>query len=850
MDLKHFSNLPAADIAGKVNQILGEHNRLVITAPPGAGKSTLLPLTILEKLSNKNLERNPKILILEPRRMAARQIAERMATILGEPIGRTIGYRIRFEKKVSAKTKIEVLTEGVLTRMLIQDATLSGIDAIIFDEFHERNINSDLALALARQTQQLIRPDLKIIIMSATIDTRNICQALQAPLVESKGKIFPVKVYHTMVTPDVSEIAQVMASTIIKAAHLHDGDILAFLPGQGEILKCEQLLNDQDNFDVYPLYGNLPQEKQNAAIAPSANGKRKIVLATPIAETSLTIEGIKIVVDSGLCRKVFYDANTGLSHLETVRISLDMAEQRKGRAGRLNEGVCYQLWTLATEHQMTEMRKPEIEEAELSSLLLDIVAFGESDIASLPWLTTPPIGNVIQAQNLLQILGAISCLKNNSADGNASKQKLYGKKMAITPLGQRMAIMPCHPRISKMILSASTSHLKSLSCDIAALLEERDPLVSSNECSLALRISILRSNRRKSSLFHWSRIAQISKEYSYMSHGKEDNSDISEGEIGKLLAYAYPERIAKSMDNIGNYRLANGTAVKINLADSISSHEWICIASLHASRNKGKVFLAAPIDMADLKEMATSQKNVAWDRKQGRIIVQQEMRIGGLTLDTKPIQDIPKDEVISIICDIAQKDGLNMFNWNEEVQRLQLRVGKVKEWHPELKIPDISTKHLLEIVDEWLPFYLESSGHVKTSIPEFKKLNLKDIIWNLIPYELQEEINYLAPTHIKVPTGSKIKIDYRQGTDIPVLSVRLQECFGLQESPTVNGGKVPVLMELLSPGFKPVQLTQDLRSFWQGTYFEVRKELKRRYPKHSWPDNPMETPAVRGVKRT
>ena len=836
-------NLPAYQIADAVTQKLAESSNLVITAPPGAGKSTLLPLTILNAC-------NGKILMLEPRRLAARQIAERMASILGESVGKTVGYRIRFENKTSADTRIEVLTEGILTRMLVNDPTLDGVSIIIFDEFHERSINSDLALALARQAQEIIRPDLKMVIMSATIDTTTICQTLQAPLIESQGKIFPVETVYASEDINVCDMTQEMVATIAKAHHDHQGDILAFLPGQGEILKCEKLLNamidkagesSADNMwaatTIYPLYGNLSPEKQRSAIAPSQEGRRKIVLATPIAETSLTIEGVRIVIDSGLCRKLVYDSRTGLSQLKTVRISKDMATQRKGRAGRVAEGICYRLWTQTSEHLMENQRCPEIEDADLSSMVLDIAAFGENKPECLPWFTLPPTANLLSAKNLLVSLKAIH------EDGN------------ITALGKKMASLPCHPRIARMMLNRN---YVALACDIAALLEEKDPMNESSDTDIALRISILRSLRRKSNPGRWNRIAQIAQEYRRMLRIKEDNGEVDAEEVGNLIAQAYPERIAMATDNIGNFRMANGNMVFIDKSDPMSAEKWIAIASLNsAGRNvsasssdagsKGKVFLCAPVAVRDLP--FTEVENISWDCKAGMVKMQMEHRIGKLVIDSKPIQDADKQRLIDIICNAARKDGLSMFDWNENVQRLQRRVAKVSEWHPELAIPDFSTEKLLSAAADWLPFYLEDSGRVLTSISEMKKINLEEALWALIPYDMQQEIERLAPTHLRVPSGSNIRIDYRQGAEAPILSVRLQECFGMTETPTVNDGKQPLLMELLSPGFKPVQLTQDLHSFWEGTYFEVRKELKRRYPKHFWPDNPLESEAVRGVKK-
>ena len=903
---KKCASLPASLIADDVNSALQTHHSLVITAPPGAGKSTLLPLTILSSLGD-----GEKILMLEPRRLAARQIAERMAQILGETVGETVGYRVRFESKVSKRTRIEVLTEGILTRMLVDDATLDGVSIVIFDEFHERSINSDLALALTRQAQEIIRPDLKIVIMSATIDACGICAALKAPLIESEGRMFPVELHYADEDTDPCDIAAVAASTTIEAYKKHEGDILVFLPGQAEIERCFELLSNSQHLTIsegalvssapttsqpitttpsqhlytsggalvssapttpqhlttttphhitiHPLYGNLSPEDQRRAIAPSAPGERKIVIATPIAETSITIEGVRVVIDSGLCRQVVFDARTGLSHLQTVRISMDMATQRMGRAGRVAEGVCYRLWTKASEHLMAEQRKPEIEEADLAPMVLDTAAFGESDAEALPWLTMPPRAGVFKAKELLMSLGAID------ENGN------------ITPIGKRMAALPCHPRIARMILATtclttstsqgvhlsqvhqqhlttSTSHhnTTSLACDIAALLEEKDPISETGGTDLTLRLSALRTARRKGQMGRWQRIAKIAAEYRRMAHTDEENRDPASMEVGLLVAHAYPERIAHSTNSIGSYRLASGANVQLDATDQQSAHSWIAIASLHSAPGAtGRVFLAAPLDPEDLNaEFVKEVDNISWDTKQGCVVMQREQRIGKLMLSEKPIHDADKEQVKSIVCEAMKKDGLTMMAWSEKaVEQVQRRVAQVAAWHPELALPDVSTEHLLSTAADWLPFYLEEGGRVKSSVQELRKLNLAEIIWNLLPYEAQQKVDRLAPTHIEVPTGSRIRIDYRTGAEAPVLSVRLQECFGMERTPCVDDGKRPVLMELLSPGFKPVQLTQDLASFWQGTYFEVRKELRRRYPKHYWPENPLEAEAVRGVKR-
>ena len=842
--LKRSAELPVWSIADAVSRTLREHQAVVVTAPPGAGKSTLLPLTLFFDAPVAG-----KILMLEPRRLAARQIAERMAELLGEPVGKTVGYRIRFETRVSKDTRIEVLTEGILTRMLESDPTLEGVGVVIFDEYHERSLHSDLALALSRQAQQILRPDLRLLVMSATIDASAICEALQAPLLESHGRMFPVEILYAKEDTDRQDMPQAAASAVRRALQEQEGDVLVFLPGQGEIMRCAEMLQESAGkaVSVFPLYGNLPPAEQRRAIMPSAKGERKVVLATPIAETSLTIEGVRIVIDSGLCRTLVFDQRTGLSHLETVTISMDMATQRMGRAGRLAPGICYRLWTKAAEHRMAERRKAEIEYADLAPMLLDVAAFGEPDALALPWLTPPPVHGLAATRQLLLSLGAID------------------EKGIITPLGRQMSALPCHPRISRMILRASALGDVALACDIAALLEEKDPLAQKeNDADMAERISLLRRARRHKNLALFARIAQVAEAYRSMMRTKEDNADVATEVVGRLVAYAYPERVAMQMDRAGRYRLASGDEVRLDRSDPLSSYPWLAIAksfsnsSLKGGEQKaspskggwgGSVFLAAAVEPSDLEELATERDHVAWDAGQDCLLMQREWRIGRLLLRSKPINDAPRDLQERVLCDAVTKNGLSMLSWSDDVSALQRRVAQVAAWHPELDIPDLSTSHLLETAHEWLPFYLDDAGHLRTTGTALRKIDLCGALWALIPYDLQQQIERLAPSHVVVPTGSRIRLDYRQGADAPVLSVRLQECFGMKETPCVDDGRVPVLMELLSPGYKPVQLTSDLGSFWQNTYFEVRGELRRRYPKHYWPDNPLEAEAVRGTKK-
>ena len=815
--------LPVAEVAGEINRLLPQNSCVVVTAPPGAGKSTLLPLTILEDLPEG------KVLMLEPRRVAARQIAERMAWMLGEPVGRTVGYRMRFEQKVSAGTRIEVLTEGVLVRRLVDDPGLEGVSVVIFDEFHERSLTTEVALALTREAQQVLRPDLRMLVMSATIDTDALCRDLDAPLVESRGKMFPVEVVRGKEEAKPENAAELVAQTVRLAHRDHAGDILAFLPGEADIRRCaEHLGASLGETQVFPLYGMLSGEEQRRAIAPSAPGSRKIVLATPIAETSLTIEGVRVVVDSGLCRKPVYDPQRGLSRLETVRISRDMADQRAGRAGRVAPGVCYRLWNAATEQRMPPVRVPEILEADLAPTVLAIAAWGESRPERLPWLAPPPALSLRHARELLEDLGAL--------DANG----------CITPHGRALAGLPCHPRVAQMLLKADTPERKALAADLAALLEEKDPL-DTPEAGVYIRLKALRDARQSRREGRWSRMCRIAEQYRKMVRVPVDDADPDPFEAGALLAAAYPERIAKAWkDGVGRFCLAGGDLAAVDPSDPLAASEWLAVGSLHAAPGGvGRIFLAAPLGASDLKPYIRRRDVVAWDSRQGSVAARRESRVGQLAVSAQPLSDVPREEIVRVICEAARKEGTSMLDFSDEVQNLQRRVAAVAAWRPELELPDLSTETVLERASEWLPPFIGKA----TTTAELKRIDLFAALWSLLTYPQQQAVDRLAPSHITVPTGSRIRVEYRQGADAPVVRVRLQECFGLTDTPRVDDGRRPVLMELLSPGFKPVQLTTDLRSFWEGTYFEVRKKLKRRYPKHAWPDDPLAADPVRGVKR-
>lgn len=797
-------HLPVGAIAQAVNDSLRKLPRLVVTAPPGSGKSTLLPLTILGGISKG------RIIMLEPRRAAARQIAMRMSQILGENPGQTVGYRMRFESKISASTRIEVVTEGVMERMLIDDPTLEDVSVVIFDEFHERSVAADLCLALTREAQDLIRPDLSIVIMSATMDTDNLCKAFDAPLIKADGKMYDVRIINGE-DIDASQCTAAVASAVRRAYRTQDGNILAFLPGQGEIASCMAMLSGSlPDAIILPLHGMLPPEEQYKAVEYNPAGLRKILLATPIAETSLTIDGIRTVVDCGLYKKLKTDTYTGLGRLETQRISTDMATQRTGRAGRLAEGVCYRLWSKATENRMRTTRIPEILEADLSPMILEIAAWGSNTPMDLPWLTTPPARHVADAVQLLTMLGALD------PEGR------------ITPLGRRMATLPCHPRIANMLLSASDGKQRALASDIAAIIEEKDPLNDDNDADINTRIIHLRDHRKSGRQGRWSRIMQIASQYRRMTGCAEDNSIPDIGDTGRLIISAYPERIAQKLKD-GVYRLPDGESVTLPEADDLSGEEFLAIALMGR-----RIFLASPVSLSEIERIAHPFTNMSWDTREGGIIARDEMRIGQLVVSSRPLQDPDREEIVKTICRAAIKYGRSMFDFNEDVSRLQQRIAIVAQWHPELSLPDVTVDRLLATAQEWLPLYIGQA----TRQQELRKLNICQIIEGIVGYERMKEIDRIAPSCVKLPGGRTAKIDYRAGSPIPVVSARLQDCLGLFETPRIDNGQRPVLMELLSPGFKPVQLTQDMHGFWTSTYFEVRKELRRRYPKHRWPDDP------------
>ena len=813
-------HLPVADIIDEVKNHLTNHNTLIVNAPPGAGKSTLLPLTLLDE----NWLAGKKIIMLEPRRLAAKTIATRMAELWGDKVGETIGYRIRFENRVSAQTKIEVVTEGILTRMLHTDNALENVGLVIFDEFHERSLFADVAMALCREAQQILRPDLRMMVMSATLNMPQLTALLNCPVAVSEGKQYPVEIKYVG-EGDAFLLPETTSQVIVKAVKENEGDVLVFLPGEGEIRKCAELLKSKLlDFAIHPLYGQLPQREQFAAIMPNKNGKRKVVLATSIAETSLTIEGVKIVIDSGFARVSKFDPKSGLSRLETVQITKDSADQRAGRAGRLSAGVCYRMWTKANQERMTEHRIPEIMEADLAALVLDMAKWGISNLNQLTWLSPPPKAAVMQAVDVLTNLNALDTNKR------------------ITEHGKEIHQLPCHPRIAHMLLKAKQDHAIALATDIAAILEERDPLPKDSGIDINLRIEALRRSRQNNSAGNrFGRIEKVAESYRKMLNQEAENGPVDDHETGLLLAYTYPERIAFARPgNNAQFQLANGKIAAIGHRDNLANEPWLAVAHIDTRDGLGKIFMASPLNPKDLLPLVKEREVITWDTRKGGLIATKDLRIGSIVLQSKPLAAPSEENLVAAISTAIKNEGEALLNFDEAFTQLQNRILSVCKWNQYKDWPDVSTDELLLNNMDWLGFYLP-----KVKRPDdLKKINLSEALLQYLSWEQQQTLNSLAPAKINVPSGSNISIEYLANGETPILSVRLQEVFGMADTPTVNNGKIPLVLHLLSPGFKPVQVTSDLRSFWNNTYFEVKKELKRRYPKHAWPDDPWTEKAV------
>jgi ATP-dependent helicase HrpB len=835
-----MTSLPIDEIIPELRAILAQHRALVLQAPPGAGKTTGVPMALLNEpwLAGKT------ILMLEPRRLAARAAASRMATLRNENVGEVVGYRIRFESKVSAKTRIEVLTEGILTRRLQSDPELKNVGLVIFDEFHERHLHADVALALCLDCQRGLREDLKIVVMSATLDGEAVSTLLgDAPVITSRGRRFPVDVRYLARDPD-GPLAPVVSDAILGAIGKHEGDVLAFLPGAREIRRTQDLLEQRLNETaaVFPLYGDLPWEAQDRAIQ-SSGGRRRIVLATPIAETSLTIEGIRIVVDAGYARVPQFDPASGLSRLTTQRISRASADQRAGRAGRLTPGVCYRLWGETTQRGLIPNSLPEIRTADLAPLALELAAWGVRDSASLSWLDPPPAAAFNQARELLTELDALD------------------ESGLITDIGRAMVRLPLHPRLAHMLFAAECLGLGALACDIAALLAERDILTGEGRRSADFeqRIEALQAFRREGRQGAQSRggdangctrANQAAQQFRRLLSSARADDATDPDQAGLLLSLAYPDRVGlQRAPGDNRYLLASGRGARLHEGEMRLRQPCIVAASLDAGETEGQVYLAAPVSLDTLRAQLSShirnEEVVRWDAQQQAVLSRREERFGALVLESKPIPRADLEKQRTAMLEGVRRLGIEALPWTREAREWQARVLSLRRWLPDEDWPDVSDAALGATLEDWLAPYLDGI----TRRDHLGRLDLVSILKATLDWSAGQRMEEGAPTHVTVPSGSSLRLEYTPG-ESPVLRVKLQEMFGCADTPRVAFGRVPVTLHLLSPAQRPIQVTQDLHGFWERTYAEVKKELKGRYPKHPWPDDPWKAvPTARARRR-
>jgi len=818
--------LPIDPVVPELAEALRANRAVVLVAPPGAGKTTRVPLV----LAREPWAQGKRIIVLEPRRLAARAAAARMAATLSEPVGATVGYRVRFDAKISPATRIEVVTEGVFTRRILNDPALSDVGAVLFDEFHERSLDADLGLALAYDVQRGLREDLKLLVMSATLDGARIAALLGlAPVIESGGRAFPVETRY-LGREQRQPIERQVADAVLRSLRADAGSLLVFLPGAAEIRRVETLMREHlrdPMLDIVPLYGALEAEVQDRAILPAPPPRRKVVLATSIAETSLTIEGVRVVIDAGLARMPHYEPDVGLTRLETVRVSRASADQRRGRAGRTEPGICYRLWDEPQTASLAAANKPEILAADLSGFLLDLAYWGVSDPSSLAFLDPPPAAALAQARRLLGELGAVDAQRR------------------ITDAGRALRSLPLPPRLARMVLDAARHGAAELAATIAVVLTE--PALGGKDVDLRHRLDEFRrdrSRRAQDARAMAKRWAQIATAQTVGSEKRPESS--GERSVGSLLALAYPGRIAKNRGAQGGFLLANGRGAAIDPVSALSREPFLAVAEITGSAAQARIVLAARLSLAEIEaqfaDRIESREEIVFDEGSASLRARRLRRLGAIALAEQPVTVVPDDAAARILAAEIARLGIDRLPWTKALRQWRdrvmfLRRAEGEEW------PDLSDAALAATAADWLaPALVGKSALAKFTADEFTQL-----LESMLPWPLRRRLEAEAPTHFTSPSGSVVAVDYA-GEDGPKLSIRVQELFGLDRHPTIAAGRVPLVVELLSPAHRPVQVTRDLPGFWRGSYAAVKAEMKGRYPRHPWPDDPLVAVATRRAK--